>query len=93
MTERLANNVNVSFQDIEGDAFVVYLGEKGVFASTGSACSSVSLEPSHVLRAIKCPNEFLHGSVRFTLGRATEEKDIDRAIAELAKVLSILQKK
>jgi len=93
LIERLANNVSVSFQDIEGDALVFYLGEKGIFASTGSACSSVSLEPSHVLRAIKCPNEFLHGSVRFTLGRATEEKDIDRAIAELAKVLSILQKK
>ena len=93
LTERLANNVNVSFQDIEGDAFVVYLGEKGVFASTGSACSSVSLEPSHVLEAIKCPSEFLQGSVRFTLGRATEKKDIDRAIAALAEVLSILQKK
>ncbi len=93
LTERLANNVSVSFQDIEGDALVVYLGEKGVFASTGSACSSVSLEPSHVLRAIKCPNEFLQGSVRFTLGRATAEKDIDHAIKALVEVLSILQKK
>ncbi len=93
LTERLANNVNVSFQDIEGDALVVYLGEKGIFASTGSACSSVSLEPSHVLRAIKCPNEFLHGSIRFTLGRATAEKDIDHAIKALAEVLLILQKK
>lgn len=93
LTERLANNINVSFQDIEGDALVLYLGEKGIYASTGSACSSVSFEPSHVLRAIKCPNEFLHGSIRFTLGRATEKKDIDRAIAALAEVLSMLQKK
>lgn len=93
LTERLANNVSVSFQDIEGDALVLYLGEKGIFASTGSACSSVSFEPSHVLRAIKCQNEFLHGSVRFTLGRATEKKDVDRATSALGKVLSILQKK
>lgn len=92
LTERLANNVSVSFQDIEGDALVLYLGEKGIFASTGSACSSVSFEPSHVLEAIKCPNEFLHGSIRFTLGRATEKKDIDRAIAALGEVLSILGK-
>ena len=92
LIERLANNVSVSFQDIEGDALVLYLGEKGIFASTGSACSSMSLEPSYVLEAIKCPNEFLQGFVRFTLGRATEKKDIDHAMSALKEVLSILRK-
>ena len=90
---RLPNNISVSFLDIEGDACVMYLGEKGVFASTGSACSSVSLEPSHVLEAIRCPNEFLHGSVRFTLGRRTEKGDIDYAVEKISEVLQILKKK
>lgn len=93
MVSRLPNNVSVSFSDIEGDALVIYLGEKGIFASTGSACSSVSMEPSHVLEAIKCPWEFLHGSVRFTLGRKTEKGDIDYTIEKISEVLEILKKK
>lgn len=93
LKERLPNNINVSFPDIEGDAFVIYLGEKGISASTGSACSSVSLEPSHVMEAIKCPNEFLHGTLRFTLGRETRKDDIDYAIEKIREVLDILKKK
>ena len=89
---RLPNNVNISIAGMEGDTLVIFLGEKGIFASTGSACSSTDLEPSHVLTAIGCPPEYLGGSLRFTLGRATEKKDIDRAINALAEVLSILQK-
>ncbi len=82
---RLPNNANVSILDIEGEAMLLYLNEHGVYASTGSACSSTSLEPSHVILAIGLPYEAAHGSLRFTLGRATTEEDIKYVLEKLPK--------
>jgi len=82
-TERLPNNVNMSIMDIEGEALLLYLDASGVYASTGSACTSASLDPSHVILALGMPYEVAHGSIRFTLGRST-------AAADIAYVLDVL---
>lgn len=74
---RLANNVNISFEGIEGESLLLELDRYGVAVSTGSACSSASLEPSHVLMAMGLGVERAHGSVRFSLGRWTKREDID----------------
>jgi len=79
-TKRLPNNVNVSILDIEGEALTLLLDEQGICASTGSACTSGSLEPSHVILATGLPYEFAHGSIRFTLGRDTTMEDIDKVL-------------
>lgn len=86
---RLPNNANISFLDVEGEALVLYLDAKGIFVSTSSACTSASLEPSHVLLALGKSPEEAHGAMRFTLGRSTTEKDIDYVL----KVLPPLVKK
>ena len=88
---RLPNNVNVSILDIEGEAMLLYLNEHGIYASTGSACSSTSLEPSHVILAIGLPYEAAHGSLRFTLGRATTEEDINYVLKKLPKIVDDLR--
>lgn len=80
LTERLPNSVNVSFLDIEGEAAVLYLDAQGVMASTGSACASASLDPSHVILATGLSYEAAHGSIRFTLGKDTTEADIEYVI-------------
>lgn len=76
-TRRLPNNVNVSVLDIEGEAVVLYLDARGIYISTGSACTSTTLDPSHVILAIGRPYEYAHGSLRFTLGRRTTKEDLD----------------
>ncbi len=91
-TKRLPNNVNISFFDVEGESILLHLNEKGIFASTGSACSSHSLEPSHVLIAIGLPHEVAHGSIRFSLGRETNEKDIDYVIKTVPEIINKLRK-
>ena len=75
-TTRLPNNVNMSIMDIEGEALLLYLDASGVYASTGSACTSASLDPSHVILSLGMPYEVAHGSIRFTLGHATTKEDI-----------------
>ena len=90
--KRLPNNVNVSILDIEGEAMLLWLDRYGIFASTGSACHSESLEPSHVLLALGRPYEFAHGSLRFTLGRKTTKEDIDYVLKTLPKVVKELRK-
>ena len=90
-TERLPNNVNVSFLDIEGEAAVLYLDAEKIFVSTGSACASASLDPSHVILATGMSYEAAHGSLRFTLGRQTNEEDIDRVIAVMPGVVQKLR--
>ncbi len=83
--KRLPNNANFGFDFIEGEALVMLLDEKGVAASTGSACSSHELKPSHVLTAVGLPPEKAHGSLRITIGRHTKQEDIEyteRAIKE-----------
>ena len=90
--QRLPNFLNVSILGIEGEAAVLYLDAKGIFCSTGSACNSDSLEPSHVLRAMGKPHEYAHGSLRFTLGKFTTSSDIDYVLKILPEVVSKLRK-
>lgn len=89
---RLSNNANFSFQGIEGESIVMKLDNLGVAASTGSACSSPSLEPSHVLLAIGLPLSLAHGSLRLTLGRDTTEKDVDHLLEALPEVIEELRR-
>ena len=90
-TKRLANNVNVSIFGIEGESMVLELDYHGIAVSTGSACSSRTLEPSHVLLAIGLSHERAHGSLRISLGRFTKEDDIKKTIIILAKVVKKLR--
>jgi len=90
-TWRLPNNVNVSIEFVEGESLLLNLDLEGIAASTGSACSSASLEPSHVLLALGLPHELAHGSLRFTLGRETNEADIDRVLAALPPIVTRLR--
>ncbi|HPV30270.1 MAG TPA: cysteine desulfurase NifS [Desulfomonilia bacterium] len=77
---RLPNNVNISFAFVEGEGLLLNLDMEGIAVSTGSACTSSSLEPSHVLAAIGLPVELAHGSLRFSLGRDTTQQDIERVL-------------
>ena len=89
--KRLPNNVNISFDFVEGESLVLNLDLKGICASTGSACSSSSLEPSHVLLALGLPRPQAHGSLRFTLGKWTTEADIDRVLEVLPPIVARLR--
>lgn len=91
LKNRLPNNINVSVLDVEGEALVLKLDELGIAVSTGSACHSKSLQPSHVLKAIGLPPEFIHGSIRITLGKYTTKKDINYLIQSLEKVVKKLR--
>jgi cysteine desulfurase len=90
-TKRLPNNTNFSFSFIEGEALVLHLDMKGIDASTGSACSSSSLEPSHVLTAIGLKHELAHGSLRLSLGKENTEKDIDYVLKILPPIVKNLR--
>jgi len=90
--KRLCNNVNVSFLKIEGESLTGYLNENGISASTGSACSSKSLEASHVLMAIGLTHEWAHGSLRLTLSKFTTEPEIDYVLETLPKIVEKLRK-
>ena len=90
-TRRLPNNINLSVESIEGEGMVLSLDMLGIACSTGSACSSSSLEPSHCLLAIGLPHEFSHGSLRFSLGRYTRESDIDAVLEALPQVVGRLR--
>ena len=91
-TKRLPNNTNFWFAFIEGEALVLHLDMKGVEASTGSACSSSSLEPSHVLTAIGLKHEQAHGSLRLSLGKYNTESDIDYVLDVLPSIVKNLRK-
>ncbi|MBI5369885.1 aminotransferase class V-fold PLP-dependent enzyme [Candidatus Uhrbacteria bacterium] len=90
-TKRLPNNVNISFMDIEGEALLLYLDAAGIFSSTGSACTSASLDPSHVILALGMPYEVAHGSLRFTLGHATTKEDIAYVLETLPPLVAKLR--
>lgn len=90
-TKRLANNVNVTFEYIEGESLLLLLNAKGIFASTGSACNSSSLEPSHVLTACGVPHEIVHGSLRLSLGRMNSEQDVDRVLEAVPEIVQKLR--
>ena len=89
--KRLPGNFNVSFEFIEGESMLLWLDDEGICASTGSACTSGSLEPSHVLLTTGVPVEVSHGSLRLTLGDANTEQDVDTVLAVLPKVVSRLR--
>ena len=89
--KRLCNNVNISFKYIEGESILMYLNEKGIAVSTGSACAAKELKPSHVLLAIGLKQEDAHGSIRFTLSRYTTEKEIDYVIKVLPGIVKQLR--
>lgn len=91
-TQRLPNNVNLSFKGAEGEAIVIALDQKGIAVSTGSACSSKTLEPSHVLRALGLSHEEAHGSLRITLGRHTTQKEIEKFLKVLPPIVQRLRK-
>ena len=90
-TDRLPGNINISFEFIEGESLLFLLDHAGIAASTGSACSSGSLEPSHVLMAIGVPIEIAHGSLRLTLGSENSEADIAYVCEELRKAVEKLR--
>ena len=90
-TKRLPNNANFRFSYIEGESMILNLDMKGVAASTGSACSSTSLEPSHVLMAIGLRAEDAHGSLRLTLGRENTQEDVDYVISVLPDIVNKLR--
>lgn len=87
MRNRLPNNINISIPGVEGEALLLLLDDKGVYCSTGSACSSVDLNPSYVLLGIGLPISLAHCSVRFTLGRYTKKSEIDYAVKVLVSAV------
>ena len=89
--DRLPNNANFSFEFIEGESLLIMLDMKGICASSGSACTSGSLDPSHVLLAIGLPHEIAHGSLRLTLGEETTREDIDYVVDSLKEIVSRLR--
>ena len=89
---RLPNTLNVSFKYVEGESLLMYLDFEGIAVSTGSACSSGSLEPSHVLLALGLSHGWAHGSVRFSLGRYTTEEEIDYALEKTKLVVERCRK-
>ena len=90
-TERLPNNANFCFRFIEGEGMLILLDQAGIYGSSGSACTSGSLDPSHVLLAIGLPHEIAHGSLRLTLSEETTKEDIDYTVDKLAEIIARLR--
>lgn len=88
---RLPNTLNISFENIEGEAILLHLDENGIAASSGSACTTGSLEPSHVMRAMGMPYTYAHSSTRFSLSRYTSEEDIDTVIDVMPSIVEKLR--
>jgi len=91
LEHRLPNNLNMCFKYIEGEALLLRLDLAGIEGSSGSACTSGSLDPSHVLLAIGLPHEIAHGSLRLTLGDGTTEEDVDYVIDTLPGIVRTLR--
>lgn len=91
MEHRHPGNANITFKYIEGESILLLLDYKGISVSTGSACSSKSLEPSHVLSALGVPVEMIHGTVRFTVGDFTTKEDIDYVVENLKEIVTKLR--
>lgn len=89
--KRLPNNANFSFQFVEGESLLIMLDMKGICASSGSACTSGSLDPSHVLLAIGLPHEIAHGSLRITLNEEFEKEDMDYVVDTLKEIVANLR--
>ncbi|NVN89489.1 MAG: cysteine desulfurase NifS [Desulfuromonadales bacterium] len=91
LADRLPNTLSIAFEFVEGESILMLLSELGVCASSGSACTSGSLEPSHVLRAMGVPFTCAHGSVRFSLSRYTTDAEIDRVVREMPPIIDRLR--
>ncbi len=91
LDNRLPNTINIAFKNIEGESILLLLDSKGICASSGSACTSGSLEPSHVLRAMNVPFTHMHGSLRLSLSRYNTEEDVDLVLKELPRVVEHLR--
>jgi cysteine desulfurase len=89
--QRLPNTTNIGFSRLEAEAILLLLSEQGVCASAGAACSSGSLEPSHVLKAMKIDDRIAHGAIRFSLSRYTTMEEIARTLEILAPVIARLR--
>ena len=89
--ERLPNTANIAFEYVEGEAILLLLNKQGIAASSGSACTSGSLEPSHVMRAMGIPYTAAHGTIRFSLSRYNTEAEIDRVIAAVPPIIAQLR--
>ena len=90
-TKRLPNNANFSFRFVEGESLLIMLDMKGICGSSGSACTSGSLDPSHVLLAIGLPHEIAHGSLRLTLNEEITKEDIDYVVDNLKEIVNHLR--
>jgi cysteine desulfurase len=90
--DRLPNNANLSFLEVEGESILLYLNEYGIYVSTGSACSSHKLEISHVLKATGLNHDAAHGSMRFTLGKKTKKEDLDYLLKVLPGIIGSLRR-
>jgi cysteine desulfurase len=91
VTDRLPNTTNISFEFVEGEAILLHLDRYGVCASSGSACTSGSLEPSHVLRAMGVPFTAAHGSIRFSLSVYNTDREIDVVLEKLPPIIANLR--
>ena len=91
-SSRLPNNANITFLDVEGEAIMLMMNEYGICASSGSACTSKSLDPSHVILAIGLPYEAAHGSLRFTLGKESTEEDVNKVLEVLPDIVDKLRR-
>ena len=91
MQYRHPGNANITFEYIEGESILLFLDNEGIYVSTGSACSSASLTPSHVLSALGVPVEMIHGTIRFTIGDFTTKEDLDYVIETLVKTVTKLR--
>jgi cysteine desulfurase len=88
---RLPNTANVAFEYIEGEAILLFMNREGIAASSGSACTSGSLEPSHVLRAMNVPYTAAHGAIRFSFSRENGETDVDRVLEAMPQIIERLR--
>jgi cysteine desulfurase len=91
VAQRLVNTANIGFAGLEAEAILLLLSEQDICASAGAACSSGSLEPSHVLRAMNLPERIAHGSVRFSLSVRTTQEEIDQTVAMVPRVIERLR--
>ncbi|HUY91863.1 MAG TPA: aminotransferase class V-fold PLP-dependent enzyme [Pirellulales bacterium] len=90
-SNRLPNTANIAFEYIEGESILLMLNKEGIAASSGSACTSGSLEPSHVMRAMGIPYTAAHGTVRFSLSRYNTMDEIDRVVAAVPRIVAHLR--